>query len=294
MRDATATYLDSYIPFGAGKEVIPRQEAEQLATKCLDSNGPTVLLLTGVAGAGKSGVIRELIARLSSASAPHLAFRVDRHLECKSPQSFGKAITNREESPVATLKGTSADRRSVLIVDQVDAVSEISGRNGATKQAVLRLVDDARNFGNVVVVICCRTFDLENDERLKALRDSLGVEHVDVQLLDWEANVKPLLKTKAIATDLFSENQIELLRLPLNLALFIETYDPKSPFFTSRSELFRRLLEKKRISIEADRSIAWGLIQPISRLAEWMSEQQRLDGPETILSPFARALSILP
>jgi hypothetical protein len=294
MRDATASYLDTYTPFGAGNEVIPRQEAEQLAAKCLDSNGPTVLLLTGVAGAGKSGVVRELIARLSFGSAPHLAFRVDHHLDCKSPQSFGKAITNREESPVATLKGTSADRRSVLIVDQVDAVSEISGRNGATKQAVLRLVDDARNFGNVVVVICCRTFDLENDERLKALKDSHGVEHIDVQLLDWEANVKPLLTSKAIASDLFSESQIELLRLPLNLALFIETYDPKSPFFTSRSELFRRLLEKKRISIEADSSINWGLIQPISRLAEWMSEQQRLDAPETILSPFARALSILP
>ena len=159
---------------------------------------------------------------------------------------------------------------------------------------MLRLVDDARNFGNVVVVICCRTFDLENDERLKALKESHGVEHVDVQLLDWEATVKPLLTSKSIATDLFSESQTELLCLPLNLALFIETYDPKSPFFTSRSELFRRFLEKKRISIEADSSITWGLIQPISRLAEWMSEQQRLDAPETILSPFARALSILP
>lgn len=290
----TSAYLDTYIPFGAGRETLLRPEAQQLADRIADPNGPPVILLTGVAGAGKSGVIRELIAKLSSVATAHLAFRVDHYLDCRSPQAFGKAITGREESPVATLKGVSIRQKSVLIVDQVDAISEISGRNGATKQAVLKLVDDVKNFGNVVIVISCRTFDLENDDRLKALKDSYGVEHIEVKILDWDNSVKPLLLSKSVAIAQFSPSQIELLLLPLNLALFFETYDPSTPTFSSRNELFRLLLEKKRKALGTDRTISWDVLEPLSRLAEWMSEGQRLDAPDTVLSSFAGALNVLP
>ncbi|MDK4735901.1 hypothetical protein [Rhizobium sp. CNPSo 3490] len=289
-----SAYLDTYIPFGAGRETLIRPEAQEIADRIADPNGPPVILLTGVAGAGKSGVIRELIAKLSSVATTHLAFRVDHHLDCKSPQALGRAITGREESPVATLRGVSIGQKSALIVDQVDAISEISGRNGAIKQAVLKLVDDVRNFGNVVIVISCRTFDLENDDRLKALKDTHGVEHIDVQLLDWENSVKPLLLSKSVAVDQFSPSQIKLLRLPLNLALFFETYDPLAPMVSSRNELFRLLLEKKRKVIGTDRTISWDVLEPLSCLAEWMSERQRLDAPDAVLSSFGGALSVLP
>lgn len=290
----TAAYLDTYIPFGAGREALVRPEARQLADKIADPMGPQVILLTGIAGAGKSGVIRELIAKLSSDSTTHLAFRVDHYLDCKNPYAFGKAITGREESPVTTLRGVSIKQKSVLIVDQVDAVSEISGRNGAIKQAVLKLVDDVRNFGNVVIVISCRTFDLENDDRLKALKEAHGVEHVDVRLLDWEGSVKPLLLSKSVDVTKLSSSQMELLRLPLNLALFFETYDPLAPIVSSRNELFRLLLEKKRKAIGTDRAISWDVLEPLSRLAEWMSDGQRLDAPDAVLSSFGGALSVLP
>ncbi|ANL74956.1 AAA ATPase domain-containing protein (plasmid) [Rhizobium phaseoli] len=294
LRAETSAYLDTYIPFGAGRETLIRPEAQQLAGRIADPDGPPVILLTGVAGAGKSGVIRELIAELSSTATIHLAFRVDHYLDCKSPQAFGKAIIGREESPVATLRGVSIGQKSVLIVDQVDAISEVSGRNGAIKQAVLKLVDDVRNFGNVVIVISCRTFDLENDDRLKALKDAHGVEHIDVQLLDWENSVKPLLLSKSVDVAQFSANQIELLRLPLNLALFVEEYDPSAPMFSSRNELFRLLLEKKRKVLGTDRTISWDVLEPLSRLAEWMSERQRLDAPDAVLSSFSGALNVLP
>jgi hypothetical protein len=170
---------------------------------------------------------------------------------------LGKAVTDREESPVATLKGMAPDQLSILIVDQVDAVSEVSGRNGMVRQAVLKLVDDVRNFGRVVIVIACRTFDLECDQRLKALKDALGVEHIDVQLLTWERDVEPLLTSKSIDAKQFSEKQRELLRLPINLAIFLETFDGTETAFASRNDLFARLLERKGRSIRTDRQISW-------------------------------------
>jgi hypothetical protein len=289
----TAAYLETYIPFGAGGSKISRPEARQLVDRIGNPSAPSVVLLTGVAGSGKSGVIREFIEQLAELGIPHLALRIDQHLDCLSPKSLGKAVTDRDESPVATLKGMSPDQLSVLIVDQVDAVSEISGRNGIVKQAVLRLVEDVRNFGQIVLVIACRTFDLESDERLKALKHGHGVEHVDVQLLTWEGEVKPLLLSKSIAVDKFTEKQKELLRLPLNLAIFLEVFDGAEPDFTSRNDLFARLLERKGRSIRRERQVAWNAVAPLSELAEWMSEHQRLDAPEHILSKFGGALDLL-
>jgi hypothetical protein len=167
--------------------------------------------LTGVAGSGKSGVIREFIERLRDLGVPHLAFRIDQHLDCTSPKALGKAIIDKDESPVATLKGIAPEQLSVLIVDQVDAVSEVSGRNGAVKRAVLRLVEDVRNFGSIRMVVACRTFDLDSDQRLKALKESHGVEHINVPLLDWAGEVEPILRQKAIDTGQLSGNQRSLL-----------------------------------------------------------------------------------
>jgi hypothetical protein len=182
----TKAYLDTYSPFGAGRATIARREARQILDLVSNPVGPRVILLTGVAGSGKSGVIRELIENLTRQRIPHLALRIDQHLDCISPKALGKAVTERDESPAATLKGLSPDQLSVLIIDQVDAVSEVSGRNGAVKQAVLRLVEDVRNFNSIALVIACRTFDLESDQRLKALKEAHGVAHIEVQLLAWK------------------------------------------------------------------------------------------------------------
>jgi hypothetical protein len=62
--DKTAEYLETYIPFGAGGSTIPRVEAGKMLNRIVDPAGPSVILLTGVAGSGKSGVIREFIEQL--------------------------------------------------------------------------------------------------------------------------------------------------------------------------------------------------------------------------------------
>jgi hypothetical protein len=289
----TTNYLSTYIPFGVGGARIPRTEASQLLSLLGKPLRPSVVLLTGVAGSGKSGVIREFIGALSEREVPHLAIRIDQHLDCSSPKSLGKAVTEREESPVATLKGVAPDQLSVLIVDQVDAVSEVSGRNGRVKQAVLRLIDDVRNLSSVVLVIACRTFDLESDQRLKTLKEGYGVAHIDVQVLKWDTNVKPLLLSRSIEVSNFTEKQRELLCLPLNLAIFLEVSDGTEPQFASRNDLFARLLERKSRATRADRYVSWEISAPLSQLAEWMSEQQRLDAPEDVLSQFSGAVDIL-
>lgn len=293
LAEETAAYLATYIPFGAGGSAIPRSETCRLVDLVGDPLGPDVILLTGVAGSGKSGVIREFIGQLDELGVPHLAFRIDQHLDCTSPTMLGRAITGREESPASTLKGLRPEEITVLIVDQIDAVSEVSGRNGIVKQAVLRLVDHVRNFGSIKLVIACRTFDLESDARLKALKEAHRVAHVNVELLEWQRDVEPILALTSVDVSSFSEKQRGLLCLPLNLALFLETCESGETEFASRNDLFARLLETKGRSIRVNRALTWELIGPLSILAEWMSEQQKLDAPGDILVDFPGAIDIL-
>jgi hypothetical protein len=288
----TDAYLASYTPFGAGGQAIPRAEVKTVVGHLLAPDGPHVILLSGVAGVGKSGVVRGILAELEGAGVLNLAFRIDHLLDAKTPRDFGSAILDRSESPATSLKGVEADRVSVLVVDQIDAVSEVSGRNGAAKNAVLRLVSEARAYGTVRVLLVCRTFDIESDERIKALRAQHGVVTVEVKRLEWADDVAPLLANLNIETVQFSESQRQLLCVPVNLAVYIAVANETGTAFASRKDLFDRLLVQKERAIGL-RSVPWAAEAPLSALAEWMSERQRLDAPETVIASYGRALDLL-
>ncbi len=292
LKEETAAYLQTYTPFGAGGETISRSQSTALLDEILKADGAELVLLTGVAGSGKSGVIREVINQLEAKEIPCLAFRVDHYLSCSNREDLGKGLTGREESPVSTLRGTFPDQPSVLFIDQVDAVSEVSGRDGQIKEVIFRLMADAHNFGNVKIVAVCRTFDLDSDPRFKSLKNNNKTKQIEVPLLDWKAEVEPLLKRKAFDVSSLNEPQRQLLRLPVNLAVFLEIGD-SAVSFQSRSNLHEKLLEKKQRTISRDRNLQWSVIQPLTVLSNWMSERQKLSAPNSILDDFPNAIDIL-
>jgi hypothetical protein len=290
--DETNAYLQTYNPFGAGGDIIPRQQTDLLMNLLQDVNGPRLVLLTGVAGSGKSGVVRGLIDRLRKLDISHLAFRVDHHLDHDSPQEIGQALTGRAESPIVTLKGLNPERTSVLIIDQVDAVSEVSGRNGKVKAPLLRMIRDAQNWDTLRLVVVCRSFDFDSDPQIKVLKEDKKVEHLEVPQLNWEHEVSPFLTNKGIDAALLSPTQKELLTLPLHLALFLEVHSEGHPF-ASRDDLFMNLLLKKEREIRGKYSVSWSLSEPLMALSNWMSSRQKLDAPRAVLNAFLGAEDIL-
>ncbi|MGZ3951208.1 MAG: hypothetical protein ACXVBZ_07420, partial [Flavisolibacter sp.] len=186
--EETNAYLQTYTPFGAGGKTIARVQSSNLIEEILNQSGPELILLTGVAGSGKSGVVRNAIGKLSELNIPHLAFRVDQHLAIGTREELGKRLTGREESPVSTLKGTFPNSTIVLFIDQIDAISEVSGRDGQVKEVIFRLITDAHNFGGIKIVVVCRTFDLDSDPRLKNLKEKNRTKQIDVPLLDWNTD----------------------------------------------------------------------------------------------------------
>jgi len=55
LKDETEAYLKTYTPFGAGGETIARGQVNTLVDEILKSDGSELVMLTGVAGSGKSG-----------------------------------------------------------------------------------------------------------------------------------------------------------------------------------------------------------------------------------------------
>jgi len=289
---ATDDYLNSYNPFGAGGTVIPREQIDDIFNSIGDLAGPSVILVTGVAGSGKSGVIRGLIEQLKVSDITHLAFRADHHLESSTAKEIGQKLTDRYESPVSTLKGIEPQQLSVIIIDQVDAVSEVSGRIGTLKQVVLRIVSDSWNFETTRVVLVCRSFDLDSDPRLKTLTNLDRVKQIEIPLLDWDRDVKPVLSEKNIDTNQFAPKQKELLLLPLHLALYLEVNE-EGQDFSSRHDLFEKLIQVKARSIRQIPNVTWAIKEPLTMLAQWMSNRQLLDAPQAVLDQYTGAQDLL-
>jgi hypothetical protein len=292
LNEETEAYLQTYTPFGAGRETISRGQTGTLVDEILKSDGPELVLLTGVAGSGKSGIVRCAIEQLRKLEIPHLAFRVDHFLSCGTRVELGKKLTGREEGPVSTLKGTFLTTSSILFIDQVDAVSEVSGRDGQVKEVIFRLITDAHNFGGVRIVVVCRTFDLDSDPSLKNLKEANRTKQIDVPLLDWKADVEPLLINKGIDVSSLNEPQRQLLCLPINLAVFLEINDPEFSFY-SLSNLHEKLIEKKQRIISKERKTPWSLLKPLTAMCNWMSRRQKLNAPISVLDDYPNAVDIL-
>lgn len=292
LHEETDAYLGTYSPFGTGNEIITRPQTQSLIDELLTDNGPELILLAGVAGSGKSGVVRAAIEDLRRLNIPHLAFRVDHHLQCVSREALGKKLIGREESSVTTLKGTFPSTPSVLFIDQVDAISEVSGRDGQIKEVVFRLIQDAHYFSNIKIVAVCRTFDLDSDPRLKHLKANNRTRQIDIPLLDWGADVEPLLKKKGAEIAIFKEPQRRLLCLPVNLAVFLEIGD-LGLYFLSRSSLHEALLNKKEREIRQQSRISWSPTKALTALCDWMTERQQLSAPTSVLDDYLGAADIL-
>ncbi|MBA4366618.1 MAG: hypothetical protein C0403_03150 [Desulfobacterium sp.] len=179
-----------------------------------------------------------------------------------------------------------------MFIDQVDAVSEVSGRDGQVKEVLFRIITDAHNFGGIKVVVVCRSFDLDSDYRLKSLKEDNRTKTIDVPLLDWKRDVEPFLKNKGFDVSSLIEPQRQLLCLPINLAVFLEIDDSKFAFH-SMSNLHEKLIDKKQRTISNKRKTTWSLIQPLSAMCHWMSQRQKLNSPVSVLDTYPNAVDIL-
>src|SRR5690606_10027056 len=103
-----------------------------------------------------------------TAGTPYLVFRLDRTDPTRDPDQLGKQL-RLPASPATTLAGIAQQRQAVLVIDQLDAVSNASGRNPQFLECVEEVVRTAHAVPNVRVVVVCRTFDVQHDAHIRRL-----------------------------------------------------------------------------------------------------------------------------
>lgn len=292
---ANQRYLASYTPFGVGGAVIPRSEAKEILELLDADDGPSIILLTGNAGTGKSGVVREVLKGFEDCGTIHMAFRVDQYLGTDSSQTLGQKLYDRRENPVVTLESLTPAGTAILLIDQIDAISEVSGRAGPIRDVIFELIRFVKASRKVRLIAACRSYDLSNDRALLELEKEHRVRRIEIKLLDWTSEVEPLLRDKEIQIERISPKQRELLNLPLNLALFLDVAESgeRNLQFQSTADLFARLVEKKQRTIRERGYPGFTLMAALSELAAFMSRDQSLDAPASALDKFPDALDLL-
>ena len=255
--EATASYLEAARRKLIQDALIPRSSTQELLVKIRENTvkgGDCVL--TGKAGGGKTGCVIECVEALRQGANPVavLAFRLDRLAPGASTKELGEQL-GLEESPALVL-ATAAEAiagEAVLVIDQLDAVSTTSGRSTDFFDVVEDLLSEVRSLRARVrfhVVVVCREFDWKNDHRLRPL---LPENSPNIAVTDFSLDeVKSALTTSGFDTELFGAKQLELLRLPQNLALFLDAhYDPHlRPMFSSPKELFDQYWKEKRRRVD--------------------------------------------
>lgn len=231
-------------------EIIPREETQQII-ECIGSCQDVVL--HGAAGYGKSGILYELSEHLNQTRIPFLTVRLDRRIPDKTAKRFGEEM-GLPESPVYSLAGLAAGRKSVLILDQLDAIRWTAAHSSVAMDVCKELVRQKRSLRkqgkNIIIVFACRTFDLEHDQEIKRLladeKDQSFTKIAVKELSDEQLNTK-LGSTFGILTGA----QKRILACPHNLAIWMElSKNGSTPSFHSATDLMRLFWANRRQAIQ--------------------------------------------
>ncbi len=270
----------------SGNISIPRGETESVCKIILGDDDKHSVLVSGKAGVGKTFVLGESIKCIISLGIPHLYFRVDRLSPTELPERIGEQL-RLPGSPVKVLGNIAKSRQSVLIIDQLDAVSTASGRNPEFFFCIDEIIRQAEHYPNMRLLMACRSFDLEKDNRFRELVSKEGpAQEVEVKLLSADA-VKSTLTKLSYNPSEFSEKQIELLQLPLRLSIFAQMKcRPQKEVnkFSTSTDLFNDYWEFKEKAVReriGKGTSQW--INVIDVLCESMTEKQVLSVFENIV-----------
>ena len=258
----------------------PTGDVDAVVEMLRDPDGKQIVVVEGRAGSGKSTVAAAAAAALEEGGWCVGAVRLDVAETMLTSDALGRAM-ELTESPSVQLAVASDGQPALLVVDQLDAVSLLSGRVPDSFDAVNDVLLEIERYPNVKVLLACRTVDLENDQRLGALRHGERVGRHAVSELDIETVKAHLAACGIDPPD--SGPTIELLRTPLHLSLFIRLSDDgRSLRYVTLQQLFARYTQELRSRVgRSIGSLDWA--QTAGAMVDYMSREGTVAAPDAVL-----------
>ena len=299
IQEANERYLSPIQGQAILGKAIERQEVAAILARLNANPEKRAVLVTGGAGSGKSGVLAQFMELAESHGWLVMGFRMDRLEPVGTARQLGEQL-DLPESPVHVLNAAAGDRRCLLVIDQLDAVSTTSGRHPAFFERVEELIRQFEVCPHMRLVLSCRSFDRDNDSRLRRLSGKQGVaEEVTVESLS-EAVIADTVKQCGLDPERFSAQQMDLLSVPLHLKLFTEIAPPEEECksatigFQTLEDLYGKYEKQKRRAIDdrLGRPVQWAAVLDVA-LDRMMKTQSlsMLAGP--LESQFGQDVSAL-
>ncbi len=268
---------------------IVRHQARSIADDLI--HGEQSLMLSGNAGVGKTCVLAQVTEILTGEEIPYLAISIDAIEGALSSTDLGRKL-GLPTSPATVLGEIAEGHRAILCVDQVDALSFVGGRNPQGHQILEELIGETKNYPNLLILLACRSFDLENDRILKGLVEGgfPAARRIDVELLSDE-DVQTVLSAAGVPQDILEFRQLELLRIPLHLYLFLGgNRSPNAAW--SRRSLFDAYWDE--LQRRVDPSLGTGAFRDaVKSLANMLSSRRRLRAPKVSLDAHVSTLDAM-
>lgn len=264
--------------------LIDRPEIEEALAILRRAESPQVVIVDGDAGAGKSAVVTALASSLAGQDWVVAFTRMDGSEPVSNAASVG-AQMGLSGSPAVVLAGVAASRDGLLVIDQLDAVSELSGRVPESFEAVDEILEEVRDYPNIKVLLACRTVDLNRDPRLRSLMhgDNSAAKRVHLGLLDPD-RIRTQLSEYGLHVP--SGAVVELLRTPLHLAVYcrLEPEAQEAPYRTL-ADLYEQLTTEVCARLERRVNTSVDLETITTPLVEYMNEHEVLAAPPACLQP---------
>lgn len=289
---ATDEYLNTLSTTIAGLE-LRTPGLDKAVTTAIEGDQP-ISVIAGGAGSGKSVALTRIIAAARQRGWPVLAFRIDRYLNIDTISGLGEALLETAESPVSAFGNRNAARPTLLVIDQVDAVSEASGRSGRIRELFFRMIDQTAFFPRMRVVAACRSYDLDGDTRLVSLSKAMRVTALRLEPLPWKEGVEPVLRHLGVDPARFSSREQQLLSTPVNLRLLADVFQAGEGVSgeLSSTRLFGKLMEVRGRDLH-QAGFAWTPETALGSIAQSMSENQDLTAPISALDAYPGAIDAL-
>jgi hypothetical protein len=262
------------------------EEIVAWAREASDEKNAAVLLDS--AGMGKTVVMRDALDALEVADFTVLAIKADQQLSGVATEEDLREALGLPDRVEAVVGRLAALGPVAVLVDQVDALSLSLARDQKTLNIVLGTVAKLRLIPNVRVLFSCRTFDLNNDPRLR--RVEVAQRFALPQLADEE--VAGVLRAEDIDLGTLSPATRELLRVPLHLDLFLRILEERSTSDVGRGidgistlqHLYALLWQEVILAPDPESPPAHEREQVLRLMTDYMDRERRTLAPQSIFA----------
>lgn len=245
---------------------IPRSDLPKLIE--LIEQGSRSILLTDRPGSGKTCLLLDLVDYIEGEKESVWGLLFIKGDQFTNAESEHNLVANGlPEDIVGQCARLTEFRRTVVIIDSLDVLS-LSRQHDALK-VFLRIIDRLEKIEGVTIITACRNFDLEYDP---LLRGRSWQHKVNLQSLDFDAEVKPFLINWNVDISNISPELRALLQIPQNLRIYEKLAKLDVPLQSpSAYELYNSFLEEV---VVRKQTLGTEAIVALQNMAEKLMQQR--------------------